>query len=196
MRVSELLEDEERSDMLEMRRAVKAIVKDCQPFLRKFGGDRLLYRGSRSISHGPQVEFSKRKVRADRRPMNTAEDVHRQMDDWFEKRFDVRARSSTLFATGNFREAKGYGTVYAVFPIGEFRHFWSEKIEDLYVDLREKDEHDVAGFLDAAGYTTGNLPAALESGHEVMVECKEYYLVMANTPNDRMELLRMLNETE
>ena len=187
--------DAEPEDDSELRAAIEKIKADCKPFLRQYGGQ-LLFRGSRSISHGPTTMFSKRSVRTDRRPMNTDEGIHKQMDDWFNDKFGFRARSAAIFATGNFREARGYGTVYCVFPIGDFKFAWSPKIEDLFIQLKDEHESDIPGFLTSAGYKDTDLASAIDSNHEVMIQCKEYYLLLANTPEDRNKVLRMLDETE
>lgn len=194
MKLADLFEQDagfNSAELEEVKDAIATIKRDCKPFLDQLGGN-LMYRGSRSQNHGPTRLFSKRGVRTNRRPTNTDPHVHDQMNDWFEKKFKIKARSETVFTTGRFADAKGYGTVYCIFPIGDFKFIWSPKIDDLFVRLRAEHEADIPGFLDAADYQDDDLAQALRGDREIMVACKEYYLLLANTPEQRMQVLRML----
>lgn len=70
-------------------------------------------------------------VRKDRRPRNTPQFAHDVADDWFHDKFDFRTRSQALFVIGNEREARSYGTLCIVLPIGSFTTYSSTKIDDL-----------------------------------------------------------------
>lgn len=201
MKLIELHEDEhddEPDREIEMLHAVKQIKKDCQPFLKQFGGH-LLYRGSPSFGtgKGPAKFFQKRAVRTDRNPLSTDPDIHRVTDEWFKEKFGIAGRSGALFTTGGFIEARGYGTVYCIFPIGEFKFVWSPTVRDLFVAGRDiKGVADAVPYLEKAGYKDTDLAKAIKSGKEIMVDCKEYYMVMAQTPRERDELLGMLADED
>lgn len=195
MKILELFEDQENTLI---RDAMKLVKRDCQPFLRDLG-DHLLFRGMRLF--GPKApkdkSFFKKAIRTDRLPTNTNIDDHHEMDEWFKKKFGIKARSNTAFTTGNFRDAKSYGTVYAFFPIGDFKFIWSPTVSDLFVDARGiKSTKDVFPWLDRANYQDTDLQAAIESGNEIMVQCKEYYSVIAHGPADRGEIILSLKNED
>ncbi len=76
-----------------------------------------------------------KKVRQDRSSKDTPEDTHKLMDNEFNKKFGIKARSQTIFCTGDLHTARGYGsTVYLIFPIGKYEIIWSPKYRDLYND--------------------------------------------------------------
>ena len=87
---------------------------DCLPVLKDIKKSReFLYSGRKTND-----EIIKRKIRKNRKPSDVSIDFHKVFDEAFQKKFGVKARSNTLFTTKNENTAKGYGTVYYVFPIG------------------------------------------------------------------------------
>ena len=71
-------------------------------------------------------------VRPDRKPTDTPLPIHEFMDNWFYKKFGVKFRSNAMFATKSKGSSQIYGTVYVVFPIGEFKYCYSTVVSDLY----------------------------------------------------------------
>lgn len=72
-------------------------------------------------------------VRLDRKPVDTPPDIHKILDDTFDKKFGFRARSNAIFVTGDYYNAEDYGDkVYMIYPIGNFKFVWSNSIVDLY----------------------------------------------------------------
>ena len=133
MRFIEYLNEQENS----IQEIFKKIEKDCKPFLKELTKhslvDDLLYSGRKKKFEG----YFKGKVRKDRKPKDMPEEVHNWLDDWFEDKFGVRARSQSLFTIPKGSIAAGYGTPYAIFPIGNYKIIWSPEIEDLYSVLIE-----------------------------------------------------------
>jgi len=173
--------------------AIEKIKADCQPFLNECGG-KFLYRG---MKKGIQY-FTRRQVRMDRKPESSSKFVHNVMDEWLHKKFGIKARSTTVFTTADFQQSAGYsggyGGAYAIFPIGDFKFVWSEKLYDPFMQMQDvmfdkEDERypdDILGpkveaFLEKSKYRDDNLPAAIASGNEVMIECKEYYAFWVET---------------
>ena len=74
-------------------------------------------------------------MRDNRRPLDTPLWLHTVLDDWFYKKFKVRARSNALFCSFNDHLARNYGNVYRVFPIGKYQAISSFKVKDLYFEL-------------------------------------------------------------
>ncbi|WP_407305210.1 hypothetical protein [Acinetobacter sp.] len=179
MKIIELYEDELPQDF---GSAIGLIQRDCKPFLSQANGG-LLYRGMRSAVGEKAVVFSKKTPRTDRKPRNTDIRLHKIMDDWFNEKFGVKARSEAVFCTGDFIDALSYGAAYAIFPIGDFKFIWSEYINDLFIAAR-RNPSTLLDTLKDANYKTTNLPEAIESDHEIMISCKEYYALCVQSPSD------------
>lgn len=160
----------------------KIIKKDCKPFLQAKKGCKKnwLFRGSKLST----AKFIIRKtVRKNRRPTDTPREVHKLIDNAFLKRFGWRARSNAVFGLGShslhFPHLAG-GQEWLCFPIGKFKFIWSDEIADLYGDYIEMlelglEEEMLDNLMNK--YTDKNFCAALDSGHEIMIQCKEYYMV-------------------
>ena len=168
MKIIELFEEEG----FDQDAIVELIRRDCKPYFDASPGNRMMYRGMRGKS---KTKSFKGTVRADRAPRNTPEPLHKVMDDWFMDKFGFRARSNAMFATGHATVAGAYGSLYAVFPIGDFKFVWSPVIDDLSIDTGGEDPKDIPKLMDGAKYTDRNLRDAINSQNEIMVSCKEYY---------------------
>lgn len=126
-------------------------------------------------------KFVKKKVRKDRKPRDTPEDIHEWADNWFYENFGIRARSNTMFCTSEASKTKQYGELYIVFPIGNFEIIWSHRLKDLYTEwmvtkgLEFWKDYFLTSF--AKTYHKGNLQKAIKSGNEIMLHCDEYYIL-------------------
>ena len=179
MRLQQYLNEASDEDIAKKRIAL--IWKNCQPFLKQmkslnFENENLLFSGRKSSS-----DFTKKKVRKNRSPKDTSIDIHNWVDDWFYEKFGIRARSNTVFCTSDRGTSIEYGDVYVLFPIGKFEVIWSYHLKDLY-DKFVMDmglEYWKKNFLsyDAKTYKKGNLQRALKSKNEIMLYCKEYYML-------------------
>lgn len=116
------------SDLGEISELIK---RDCQPFLTQCGGE-LIYRGMES-----KTPFMTKDVRKNRQPMNLKQTAHELIDNTMYEKHGIRGRSGAVFCTGNTTTARGYGAVYAIFPIGDFKFIWSPVVEDFYFDMGE-----------------------------------------------------------
>ena len=114
---------------------ITIIKKDCSKFLKEFGSTPV-YRGTDDIKKDNTL--IRMKSRIDRMPKDTPKHLHDLMDDLFKKHHGWRARSEGVFVTKYFSDAESYGKPALFFPIGNYKYLWSEDIEDLYVDIREK----------------------------------------------------------
>lgn len=141
MRVNQLLESKDESTVDFVADYIK---KDCQPFLQ--AGAPRLWRGftkvggsmMRRIKNPAEVNASYApafyigSVKNDRKPKDMPESVHAMLNKFFTKHVGVPLRSSSLFVTGDWRMAGGYGDPYVIFPIGEFHYAWAPSIGDAY----------------------------------------------------------------
>ena len=162
------------------------LLKNCQPFIKALRGVQNfgLWRGAKKLIDTSRLIS----VRTDRQPMDTSRETQNMLDKIFFKKFGWKARSEGLFGTGNKSFASMYGRPHLVFPVGQFKFIWSPEIKDLYTDMIERDmwiwERDPDGgfgilskSIDEANYTDKDFHSAIGSGHEIMIKCKEYYLI-------------------
>lgn len=203
MKLTDLYEDKTQYDL-----AFSIVQKKCQPFLEQCGG-KAIFRGMKYTS-----DYLQNPVRQDRRPSSTPTFVHHAIDDWFDDRFGIKARSNAMFATGDFRIAGHYGgnlqKVYAVFPIGDFKFVWSRQVGDLFLEIEEVlfndydgDEparklddddlkNDIWEFLDSKDYQPDHLSLAIGSKNEVMIACKEYIAMRVESAAEGNNLVKKL----
>lgn len=181
----------------EEKDAILTINKDCSTFLQGIHYGQKLLRGyKRSVSL-----IQKMKPRNDRVPRDMPEDLHKLLDMEFKKRFGFKARSEALFCGTNSNVTDEYGPTHYVFPIGDFKMVWSDEIDDIYTYLLDMDivrwgrwkdgkkqpntsnmktdekKTEVYRALSTYRHIVNNAEMALYGSHEVMVHCKEYYLV-------------------
>lgn len=79
--------------------------------------------------------------REDRVPRDTPRWAHDAINDYFKSEFNEPLRSNSLFCYSQRNKAGGYGSIYAIIPMGNYKIFWSPVIDDLTTTL----------FPDAAG---------------------------------------------
>lgn len=115
---------------------IRKLKKECKPFIndiKRSKPDNLLYSG-RSEYPSNKLFFEK-KIRNDRRPLNSSPLLQKKLDDVFYDIFKVRPRASSIFTTSSESEASSYGAPFYVFPKGNYELIWSKYIEDLYIQL-------------------------------------------------------------
>ncbi|WP_407308162.1 hypothetical protein [Acinetobacter sp.] len=182
----------------EMNEVEKLIKRDCAPFLREAKGAGFLYRGVKGLDkvdahfvndfEGKELLYSIKHVRKDRKPLSSSDFMHKVIDDWFNEKFNFKARSTAMFVVGEGARPNvisGYGTPCVVFPIGEIQYAWSPAVRDLYISLPEfSDEEDVderikkiRAKLDQYDYQTNALNEVIPTNPpiEIMMQCDKYY---------------------
>lgn len=92
----------------------------------------MLYRGVRARTE----DIMSMKVRENRRSKDTDQAISDEIDDKFEQELGIRPRSTGVFTIGNSDIASHYGNSYLFFPIGDFKYIWSDRIADLFDELR------------------------------------------------------------
>lgn len=177
------------------------IEKDCKPFLKEAKkAGKFVWRGvSESKRYGGLTKLNLRK---DRRPVDTSAKMHDYFDDIFNRHFGFKGRSNALFCTGSAYTAEDWGQPYMVFPIGKFKFIYSHTINDLF-DWHRSANHShikwnklyIDGVLDdeplfASLYTNKNLAAGIRSNNEIMLNCKEYYLLHVGHKRDALDKIK------
>lgn len=181
--------------------SVKELIeKNCGPFLRRSKGAGFLHRGVKDFNSldyeiatlydGSKTTYAVKQVRQDRKPLGTSQVVHEMIDEWFEKNFGFKARSTTMFCLGNIPRTSlvaAYGTPCVVFPAGAIKFVWSPRVRDLYVSMPYENWTEVEGlkgdelrqriweWLDRHEYQDTNLDEAIKSQREIMIQCDKYY---------------------
>jgi len=180
------------------------IHSDCQFYLRQINAGEPYNIAWRGIGKGTsdESEVLIKNVRlGGRDPKDTDVDTHNYINREFTELYGQPFRNA-LFMTGSEAETFRYGRLYQVFPIGQFKFIWSDKVRDLWVEssnlrrvLRiprdrfddpeeqlKNEQHKSAVFKDfnekvISTYRTDDMAAALYSLKEIMVRCKTYYAV-------------------
>lgn len=189
--------------------------KDCKPYLAAIRADGGMF--FRGIKGKPPVaipatdgkwteDIFKVTPRKDRQPLDTSREAHDAFDKYFKRLFKFKARSEGVFCVGDNHQGidhiQMYGTMYMIFPIGEFSCVWSPKIQDLYKEYTEDFiahtsqkpgseyfEEDLEEWLYHMGYTT-DVKGALHTKNEVMLKTKKYYAVSTNFYDDLIGKLK------
>lgn len=185
------------------------IKKDCKKYLNEIKDPTkvIAYRG---INSNRDYGFiSVKDARTDRLPLDTDKRLSDKIDEWFKHEYGVRFRSEAVFAIGNRTLASHFGTVYIMFPIGDYDYVWSPNYSDItedfnrYFETHAKQypkEYDyifregpkyihpkhLNDFMkDGSYYFNKGLVEALTKykSNEIMIRCKKYYLVYANYVN-------------
>lgn len=162
--------------------------KDCAPFLAELkGASSVLYHGS---NHGVD-DYQIRTFRERTRPRDTPRDVHAALNDVFKERYGHEIRN-WMFTTGSRHDARVYGPLQVIFPIGQNYHYvWSPFVYDMtthrvsFVDKHQGLPYDECQekandeFLNDIATTTFHvdkqLHAAVNSAHEIHLKCETFY---------------------
>jgi hypothetical protein len=191
------------------------LVDACLPLIRELATDLYelpMYRGVslgggkeiNIIEFGPNyttVDGFVKTVRKDRKPLDTHPQISKMIDDVFEKQFGWRPRQEGLFVFGKLKrsQAREFGTLCQIFPMGEFNYIHSSKIEDLTSTLdgllktagirsiHKKQDYNsselkaIRTMLDTEipkmDYSDDHLWEALDNKGEIIIDCKQYLAV-------------------
>lgn len=128
------------------------IINACQPFLKmlKKTGYNFLYSGRQTSK-----DVYKRKVRKNRRPSDTPQEIHDVVDNIFKREFGVRARGNSMFASVEWRAVRYYGAPYYLFPVGKYKLIWSSKVPDLFAYIKKTLMDEFNTGVDLGGFFRG-----------------------------------------
>lgn len=102
---------------------------DCGPFIKEIRGIKQKYLPKHGSIISP-LGWEVRRIIAREKPRDTPIELHDIMNDYFEERFGWRARSESIFTTGDLATAARYGTVALCFPIGEnYQTLWGKGLK-------------------------------------------------------------------
>lgn len=122
-------------EKVELDKIIKILEEDCNKYMNS--ENRVTYRGIKDISLKDGI--AKLNTIKNRVPKDTNRVVSDMIDDAFYNELGYRLRSAGNFTTRAIPVAANYGTPYMFIPIGDYKYFWSEQIEDLFNYLDEED---------------------------------------------------------
>lgn len=128
-------------------------------------------------------------VRKDRKPVDFSDEQHEMLDDDFYYKFGWKVRSQGMFCFGESEEhdARHYGRVHMVFPMGEIKYVWSDYIMDLFGHLVGDKEFSKA---DMETYKDTGLQDALAGHGEIVIKCDRYLAIPISYKDDVRLLLK------
>jgi hypothetical protein len=111
--------------------------KDCSKFIEEMhGARRFFWRGT--TADGNELVVTRKPRLEDRRPLNTAPEIHDMMNKAFQEKYGWKVRNG-IFVTNLAIDAKSYGTPRIFFPKGDYTYLWSPDVSDLYVQMSKYD---------------------------------------------------------
>lgn len=91
----------------------------------------LIFRGLRTIVRNPLQPIT---VNKNRKPVDTDSVVHYYADEWFNRQFGKRFRSTSIFTTGSLSQSSTYDFPHVVFIKGDYDFCWSPYVKDFYIN--------------------------------------------------------------
>ena len=174
--------------------------KDCQPFIKELNSpEDFIYSGRRTTD-----TYIKKKVRKDRKPLDTPISIHNTLNDFFKKKFGHKLRSESLFVTKDPKLTQDFGYRYIILPVGKYSLYVNKDITDLTwylskylinayeIELAEFDSNDIdviEGKLDwiVDGYKKVKMNQ-LDTGNETMLLTDEYYGIRCLTKTSKQDI--------
>ena len=165
--------------------AKQFVLRHCQPYLNAVGYDLDAYSMLRGISRDALGRMEDTHIEslymapgsyANRKPKDSPKEIHELANELFVKKFGVPFRNG-VFVTGATHNAKYYGNVVQVIPVGDFKFCWSNQVHDFYTVSEEaRSEEDAMNEtrrLINTEYQNTNLKQAIISHHEIMLYCEK-----------------------
>lgn len=187
------------------------LLNDCMPFINEYratNSENMFLRGANKTP----TTIDKLTIRKNRLPKDTIPDVHDLMNKIFKKEFGIKLRSESLFVTSDAKDADRFGNVSIVVPIGKYDIYWSPKVDDLtnkipkytttnvlsskYFKQSNKQQQATLKQVEKLfiknvipSYRKGDLPHALSTGNEIMLVCKQVYVINMDYDNLVQDIL-------
>lgn len=107
---------------------IDMLFKECSQWIKESQGE-IVYRGM-TVEDRPAMV--KKAVRKDRKPIDTPPQAHEAIIELISRLGFKANRNNSIFTSGNKNQARGYGEIYVIFPIGNYFYTWGPEIIDLY----------------------------------------------------------------
>lgn len=190
MRIEKLMEPKSESviklmdllseDIIE-NNSVLDILSQALPHIKKLGNETLLTResggirsGAAKITSGP---WNKGKIGSALHTSSPVYDagVGKLFNDLV-KKFGIE---HIIYASHEATRHGLFGSEYFLIPVGDYKTIWSPEIHDIYSDATTMKKNGTLDSFPLDSYKT-NWPTGKVD--EVLVDCKEYYLVSLRIP--------------
>ncbi len=139
----------------------------------------------------PDGEYQNPFLDTPRSPIDTGIEVHKIADIWFENKFGIAARSSTILCSTSREQAEEYyhpgHSIALIKPIGEYKIIYSPYVTDFTEYLasfgNNATSEEVNAWLDKKQYRClqGSQDICPSFKGELMLYCKKYKLVNLDT---------------
>lgn len=214
----QFITEEEQIDL------VAFLKKNCLPACQDIAAaGKFLYRGMSDNSavyknyavDGRIINGQIKTPRNNRAPRDTPAWAHKEIDNFFDKKFGIKLRSNSIFAYNNGAQAGGYGDLHIIIPFGKYDIYWADGVSDLTarlfpemvgsvsgpvvgkVDYDENpyDARNALGYmLHQVDYQKGPNKEALQSGKaELMVVCERYIALDTNATKSSPNMLDIID---
>ncbi len=161
---------------------ISLIEKNCSEVLSFIKQSRrLLYRG---VDTAKSIDFGFiGKSTNERPPLSSPRWLQEDTDFKLLSMGFKALRSNSIFCVADNNIARGYGTVFAIFPFNGFSFTWSEVLSDLYVDLYQSNSvytnliqkmHKMSPetFVENYKFNNTDMVKGLKSRHEILISGK------------------------
>jgi hypothetical protein len=124
--------------------------------VRKFIYEDFLYHGSPSSAMGDfkYLQFEERSE-----PKDTTVFIHNYVNSLAKKKHGVNVRNG-MFVTTQFDNAKSYGAPYLIFPLGEYKIFYSKGVQDFTDEFSTANHNEFGAHF--TGYMLGHMMIELD----------------------------------
>lgn len=117
-----------------------------------------------------------------RKPKDSDLFVHKIADQWFDDKFEIKARSETIFCTRNCHQAAEYGEAYEITvpDTMSYQLIYSSNVND-FIDIQDevddlKSKNEIIDWLESKDYAVvssfDELP--IEFKGEIMLYCTHF----------------------
>lgn len=137
-----------------------------------------LYRGFKSVLTKDILE--NKFLLKPRKPVDSGIEFHHIADEWFLKKFNIKARSQTILCSTDIEQAREYavsGGLAELAPIGNYQLIFSTDVNDFIqhdIDCYNPDE--IVDWLENKNYQIVDSEDNIPESHlgEVMLYCASY----------------------
>jgi len=179
----------ERIEEISDEEIIKIVQRDCKRFLDNNPGTEYALYSGRNKSN----KFIKNYVRKDREPLSMKKQIHDKLNNIFKEAYGVNLRSESVFCSRDIDVAGGYGNLYMIFPIGEYQLYWSDIINDLYMDLGWADSALFSLERDESYFTLYHL---IDSNADYKTTINQLHLNIRNKKGERLNNDEILKYVE
>jgi len=197
MRLQSYLNEADLKSVKYLDAQITRIKSKCKPWLGQIKSNPYaILRGMRGVD-----TLITKKVRTDRKPLDTYQIEHEEIDKAFYDAFGWKPRSAGVFVTPDPGRASAYGNRMVIVPIGKVKYLWSKDVNDLYFRLGQHrsdwlDKEGKSTLLNyppeegikyakkeqifkliISKYQETMISSALNTRTEIMISCKEYYAI-------------------